>query len=153
MIPALEQDCRAEMPGQLLDSIYRIFCGREPALFEMPINAELEALRENAGSGIGRLLLDHALLVTERGKTGKEALIESLTNALTDRAAKCARQVEEHYLLKSTAPRSKHVRARIEEATDRAALGELSRRMLKIEHEPYVRPARRDGVDDGVPLI
>jgi hypothetical protein len=150
IIPALEQDCRAEMPEQLLDATWRVFCGREPSLFEVQIVPELEALREMAGTGIGRVIVEHAILAAARGKTGKEGLIEAVTNARADRVTKGARHVEEHYLRKSTASRSQRVRARIEEGAGRAAIDGLARRMLKVGQETYSRPMMRDGLDDGV---
>lgn len=150
IIPALEQDCRAEMPEQLLDSVWRIFCGREPSLFAVQIGPELEALRQTSGSGIGRVILEHAILVAERGRTGIDGLREAMTNALTDRAARGARQAEEHYFRESTAWRSQRVRARIEEGIARAAIDGLACRILKIDLETYSRPIMRDGLDDGV---
>jgi hypothetical protein len=140
------------MPEQLLDSVWRVFCGREPSLFEVQISPELEALRRTARPGIGRVILEHAILSAERGRTGIDGLRDAVANALTDRAAKGARQVEEHYLRESTARRSQRVRARIEEGIGRAAIDGLACRILKIGHEPYSRPMMHDGLDDGVRL-
>ena len=152
IIMALEQDCRAEMPKPLLDAAWRIFYDPEPALFPASSTPKLEALRQVAGFGIGQLVLEQAILVAERGGTGITGLVEALKSALTDRAAKGNRQVEEHYCRESTTPRAAHVRARIEEATGRADLDGLARRILKIEQAPASRPTMQEGLDDGVRL-
>ena len=152
IIPALEQDCRAEMPSQFLDAAWSIFCDQESSLFNVQIGPQLDALRQTAGSGIGRVVLEHAILVAERGSTGINGLIEAMTNALTDRAARGARQVEEHYYRKSSSPRAQRVRARIEEGIGSAAIDGLARRILKIEKGPSSRPMMRQGLDDGVRL-
>ena len=150
IIVALEQDCRTELPAPLLDAAWRIFYDPEPALFTASLTPKLEALRPVAGPGIGQLVLEQAILVAERGGTGITGLVEALKNALTARAAKGNRQVEEHYCRESTAPRARHVRARIEEATGRADLDGLARRILKVEQAPAFRPTMQQGLDDGV---
>jgi len=150
IVPALEQDCHAEMAEPFLDALWRAFCGREPALFEVSIGQELQALRQSAGPGIGRVILDHAILVADAGKSGKAGLLEAVRNGLTDRAARGARQVEEHYYRKSNTPRAQRVRARIEKAVGGAAIDGLARRLLKIEHGPAIRVTMHQGLDDGV---
>lgn len=150
IIPALEQDCRAEMAESFLDGLWRIFCGRESALFEVSISQELQVLRQVTGPGIGRVILDHAILAADRGKLGKDGLLEAVRNGLTDRAARGARQVEEHYYRESSTPRAQRVRARIEKAIAGAPVEGLARRILKIEDGPAARLTIRQGLDDGV---
>jgi hypothetical protein len=150
IIIALEQDCHREMPAPFLDAAWRIFSDPEPSLFAVQISPQLETLRQLAGPGIGRLVLEQAILVAERGKTGMAGLVEAMTNALTDRAAKGARQVEEHYCRESTTPRAKRVRARIEEGISGAVVDRLARRILKVEQTHGLRPTMRQGLDDGV---
>ena len=76
--------------------------------------------------------------------------LRALTAALAERAARCSRQVEEHFLRKSTASRANNVRARLEQATMGADLEGLARQILKLDNN---RPARsspkRDGLDEG----
>jgi hypothetical protein len=150
IVPALEQDCRAEMAESFLDGLWRIFCGREPTLFQVSISQELQVLRQVTGPGIGRVILDHAILVADRGKLGRDGLLEAVRNGLTDRAARGARQVEEHYYRESSTPRAQRVRARIEEAIAGAPVEGLARRILKIEDGPTARLTIRQGLDDGV---
>lgn len=150
IVVALEQDCRQEMPAPFLDAAWRIFADPEPSLFMVQIAQQLEALRQVAGSGLGRVVLEEAILVAERGKSGRDGLVEALTNALTDRAAKGARQIEEHYCRESSTPRAQHVRARIEEAIGGAGVDGLARRILQVESTPRPQVTMRKGLDDGV---
>jgi hypothetical protein len=153
IIPALEQDCHNEIAPAFLDPFRSVFLDQESFLFKDQMGPQLEALRANAGCGIGRLILEHAIQTAERGGTGMEGLVEATTNALTDRAARGARQVEEHYCRKSSAPRAQKVRARIEEAIGGAAIKGLARQVLKIDQRPSSsRTLRQRGLDDGVRL-
>jgi hypothetical protein len=153
IIPALEQDCHRDIAPQFLDAIYKVFRDQETSLFKNQIGPQLDALRGNAGTGIGRVLLEHAIQVAERGGTGIDGLVEATTSALTDRAARGARQVEEHYCRKSNSPRAQKVRARIEEGIGGAAINGLARQILKVDPRPSSSPTlRQQGLDDGVRL-
>ena len=152
VVVALEQDCHHELSSTFLDMAWQVFSDQEPSLFATKISLKLETLRQEAGSGIGRLVLEQAILVAERGKTGKDGLTEAVKNALCDRAAKGTRQIEEHYCRESSNPRAQHVRTRMEEGISGAALDGLARRILKIEQPSDVRPALNRGLDDGVKL-
>ena len=151
IVVALEQDCRQEMPAPFLDAAWRIFSDPEPSLFVVQIAPQLEALRQMAGSGLGRVVLEEAILVAERGMTGRAGLVDALRNALLDRAAKGARQIEEHYCRESNTPRARHVRARIEDAIGSAVIDGLARRILQVESTPGLpRVTMQQGLDDGV---
>jgi hypothetical protein len=127
------------------------FCGVYHSLFKDQLPSELEALRPAAGCGIGGSLLDHARLLAANGETGPDAPEKAMTSALTDRAAKGARHVEEHYCRKSDAPRAQDVRSRIEQAIggSHQALEGLSRKVLKRYSGSSV-PIKQQGLDDGV---
>jgi hypothetical protein len=151
IIPALEQDCRDEIPPAFLDALCTAFREQEASLFKDQMGQQLEALRRTAGHGIGRTLLEHAIQVSESGKTGLDVPLKAMTDALTDRAARGARQVEEHYCRAADAPRAHDVRARIEEAIGTAAIDGLARRILKLDPGPSGRPRlKKQGLDDGV---
>lgn len=148
IIPALEQDCRGEMTPQFIDT----FCGLYQSLFKDDLASELEALRPAAGCGIGHVVLDNAIQLAAAGETGADVPVKAVTDALTDRAARGARQVEEHYCRESTAPRAHAVRARIEQAIgdSAAAIAGVARKILKVDSGPSVRPVKQQGLDDGV---
>jgi hypothetical protein len=150
LIPALAKDCQEEMQLGFIDHIHKAF--HEYSLFSDGLAQQLESLRGIAGVGIGRTILDHAIMTADRGVTGQRGLEQAVESALQDRAAKGARQVEEHYCREASTPRAQKVRERIEEGIRGADLGGLARQILKID-APATRPSlRREGLDDGVML-
>lgn len=153
IVSALRRDCRTEMLEGKIDGIYRVFRDQETSLFKDQIMSRLESLRETAGSGIGRVVLDHAIKVAGRGGEGKDGMVQALTNALNDHAARGARQVEEHYYRESNRPRGQKVRTRIEQGISGADVKGLARQILGLDPRPSSRPSsRKKGLDDGVKL-
>jgi hypothetical protein len=151
LTPALEQDCHTEMTPTFLAGIRRAI--EEPSLFGGDVSARLEPLRPEAGSGIGRALLDNVALLSTADADEVAVLQEALKRALEDRAYRGARQVEEHYLRKSNAPRSQNVRGRMEQGIACSDLSALADRFLSVKPKQIPRgPAKRAGLDDGVIL-
>jgi len=151
--PALEQDCRAEIDSGFLDDIRALIDTQDGSLFKEDIRPHLEDLRAKAGSGIGRVFLDNVVQLSESGQAEFDALARAMTAALEDHAARCARQVEEHYLRKSTTPRAQDTRARIEQSIRLTPMETLARQILKMETRSAPRPALRlERLDDGVRL-
>jgi hypothetical protein len=151
IILAVEQDWRGEVPREFWDALFTLFRDQEGSLFKDQLGPQLHPLRGLAGSGIGRVVLDEAIQVSESGVTGISALNEATKNALIDRAARCARQVEEHYFRESTAPRAYNVRVRIEEAIGIANMDGLARQILKLDNGvSALPPLKQQGLDDGV---
>ena len=152
IIPALEQDCRAEMQPGFIDRVYKAFRDHESSLFKGGLGQQLEALRDMAGVGIGRAVLDHSIMIAERGGTGRRGMEDALKTALKDQAAKRARQMEEIYCREANEPRAQKLRERVEEGIGGADLGGLARQIIKVD-PPSPRPAlRQEGLDDGVRL-
>jgi GNAT superfamily N-acetyltransferase len=152
VLPALERDCRGEVSEDFLVALCDACDDRQNSLFRNDTHA-LEALRSSAGTGLGRVVLDYALQAATRGDAGAEIAEKAMTAALKDRAARGARQVEEHYYRKSTQGRASRVRERIEQGIRAADIGGLARRLLKSESgRATTEPAKRQGLDDGVKL-
>jgi len=154
IVPALNEDCNAEIAPGFLESVAAVFVDRESSLFKEPIAPRLEALRRAAGCGMGRAVLENAIEVAERGGMGMEALVDAASNALADRAARGARQVEEHYCRKANSVRAQKVRARIEEGIAQAGIKDLARHILRVQprNSPSPRTLKHKGLDDGVKL-
>jgi hypothetical protein len=153
IIPALEQDCTNEMSPEFISGLCIVCHGQESSLFKNDLGPQLESLRSEAGSGIGRVVLDHAIQISAGEKIEGDMARKALTNALTDRAARGARQVEEHYCRESTTPRANRVRERIEQAVSHADMDGLARQILNREQGRSARPPlKRQGLDDGVKL-
>jgi hypothetical protein len=151
----LQQDCRDEISPDFLNGLRTICRDQENSLFREDIEPQLESLRHCAGPGIGRLVLDEAVRLSAAGEQGLAVAVQALDNALTDRALRGSRQVEEHYYREASAPRAHDVRGRIEQAIGISgeAINGLARRMLKLDAgQPARQPLRQQGLDDGVRL-
>ena len=84
LAPALEQDCRDDMSPEFLSGIRRVV--GEPSLFKDDVAGRLEALRPQAGSGIGRVVLDNVGLLSAADADGFVVVREAVKAALMDRA-------------------------------------------------------------------
>lgn len=153
MIPALQEDCRGELSPEFLSSLLAACRNQEGSLFKKELGPELEALSSAAGYGLGRMVLEYAKQLSARGTTGLDIAQKAMTDALTDRAARGARQVEEHYCRKSSEKRALKVRQRIEEAISGADVEGLARQIINPKTGESARlPLKRQGLDDGVKL-
>ena len=150
---ALEQDWRAEVPDGVCSRVRDILGGNQSSLFGDLRAERLEALRgETAGYTLGNAFLDYAIEAAARGRNGDEALREAAGKALSDRAARGARQVEEHYCRESTHRRSAHVRERIEAGVTQSDIDGIAGRLVGTDKSERPRPAKQLGLDDGVQL-
>jgi hypothetical protein len=155
LIPALQQDCNGEVGPLFLDALINLCREHQHSLFKDDIESRFEALRPYAGMGIARVVLDEAVRFASAGEAGFDIAIKALSSALTDRATRCARQVEEHYFRESTAPRAHRVRDRIEQAISisGAGINALACQMLKVDTDrTALQPLKQQGLDDGVRL-
>jgi hypothetical protein len=151
ILPALEEDCRGEISPEFFGSLRRVCADQETLLFKTDVAPSLEALRNAAGAGLARAVLNYALQQAARGNSAKDIPESALKDALMDRAARGARQVEEHYCRESTTPRANRVRARIEQAIGSADIEDVARRILDPSNSETQAPKRK-GLDDGVKL-
>jgi hypothetical protein len=151
---ALKQDWNQEVPGRLVREIAKILTENQGTLFASDRMEKLEVLRPAAaGSPLGGTLLDHAIEIAVSGRTGIEAVTETIQSALMDRAANSSRAVEEHYHREATRERSDNVRGRIEDGVRQAPIRDLARDLSGETDAPSVAaPKKRSGLDDGVEL-
>jgi hypothetical protein len=151
IVAALGLDFRKDISPGIVGGIQDVLGGA--TLFSEDGLRALEDLRPSvAGCTMGDALLDHVAYTVSDGKSGDAALQEAVTRTLTDWSARCARQVEEHYLRKSSAATTKNVRSRIEEGIQKAPFTALTSRLLGPELTPAPRLEKHDGLDDGVQL-
>ena len=148
---ALQKDCSREIPAGFFDIAWKVLTNPEPFLF-VSASEQLEDLRRCAGFDLGRLVLEEAILIAERGGSGRECLTEALQNALQNRAARAARQMQEHYCRKSPQLRATRLRARIESGIARTAFDRIARKVLKLEKSTEKPLRKKQGLDDGVPF-
>lgn len=148
---AVEKDWRKDIPLALISSIRDVLGGT--TLFSEDTLRSIEDLRQTvSGSSMGNALLDHLACAVSSGMTGDAALREAVVNTSVDQSARCARQVEEHYLRKSTIENSQDVRQRIEGAIEGADFGSLADRIIAPTSMKAPKVQKKDGVDDGVQL-
>jgi DNA polymerase III alpha subunit len=153
MVPALEQDCRADLRPDFVRDIRAVFKEREARLFKEDVAPRIEALRSSAGCGIGLALVNNVSFVSQEEADGIDALVKATEAALRDCAARRARQVEEHYLRKSSSARAYDVRGRLEQAIATTDLHGLAMRVLNIDVRRLpVMSLKQGGLDDGVKL-
>jgi len=153
LIPALHQDCQSEISPELIDGIRRVFDDQGSSLFKDNPKPRLEALRGVAGCGIGATLLNNVMELSPPGTTELNDFANAMTAALEDRAARSARQIEEHYYRKSTAPRAVNTRNRLDQSIAASPLAVLARQILKLDEKaPARQTVRMQGLDDGVRL-
>ena len=151
LAPALEQDCRDDMSPNFLSGVRHVV--EEPSLFKDDVAARLEALRPQAGSGIGRAVLENVSLLSAEETNGFTVVQEALKAALVDRANRGARQVEEHHLRAASAPRANDVRGRLDEGIACTDFDVIVARVLNVDPKQQPRtPLKQKGLDDGVGL-
>jgi hypothetical protein len=115
---------------------------------------QLEALKRlNPGNTLWRVVVDGVARAVVDGRTGPDALLDGVTNALLDRGARGVRQVEEHYLRRTDESRAHGVRARMEDGMSRAPIEGMARRVLGLESSTASQqPQKLQGLDDGMRL-
>jgi hypothetical protein len=150
--PALEQDCRGEMTREFIDRFQNVCADHASSLFKDDLAASLEALRKDAGPGLGRTVLDYAIKAESNGGYVGELPEKALKDAIVNRGARGIWQVEEHYIRKTTIPRANRVRERIEQAIGNADIDGVVRRVLDPKAKPVTHAPKRQGVDEGVKL-
>ena len=153
IVQALADDCRRELPSEFVEALGVLIRDSDSLLFNEPLAPKLDALGQASGCGIDRSILGYASEMIADGSSNTEVLVEATEAALKDRASRGARQVEEHYLRKSSTPRAKDVRLRIEDAIRGPHIQALARQILKIDPRPSNHEhVRQDGLEDGVRL-
>ena len=150
---ALGHDWRTEVPGNVCKSVRDILGDNQSSLVDDHRIAQLETLRgETAGYPLGSTFLDYAIETAARGRSGDEALREAVSKAVKDRAARGARQIEEHYCRKSTPHRAGHVRERIETGVKQSNFDDIAGWLVGTDKSERPRLTKQTGLDDGVQL-
>jgi hypothetical protein len=153
LIPALHRECQSELSPEFIDGIRGVFEDEGSSLFKDDPRPRLEALREIAGCGIGLTLLDNVIELSPSAAAQLDDFAGAMAAALEDRAARSARQIEEHYYRKTTAPRALNTRTRLDQAIAASPLVALARQILKLDEKaPARQTVRMQGLDDGVRL-
>jgi len=137
-----------------LPALVQVFSRPQEDLFRNQKAHEIAALRRDAaGYPLANAIIDAAERRAAKGEHGSTALLGAVTDGLIIRAASANRSVEEHYYRESTAPRSVHVRDRLQGALAKAALSSFAAHRLNMDgaSKPS-RISKQSGLDDGVSL-
>ena len=142
---ALGDDWREEGCDEVVRDMRAVLGdGRQPSLFAGEKQDALDALKafrrrvSAASSGS-----DSVVQAVDDGFTGTDALVEGAANALAIRCGAGVRQVEEHYLRKSTDNRAANVRQRIEKGGATSDFKGIAWRFLKIDGSSSATPAKK----------
>jgi hypothetical protein len=150
--PALAGDWRAEISDATLKAVSACV-GDSPQLGLFASQAELLRLRAQCGSPMAALLVDAACDAVADGLVGREAMEKAIADALSERAIRGSRQVEEHYLRKSSGRRAARVRARLNSCAGAPAIASLARAIAQgTGTARQFKPTKHDGLDQGVAL-
>jgi hypothetical protein len=149
---ALLTDCGAEISPALLRDVRAALDERATLLFKSDVGAVVDTFRSSATSSLDGAVLDN-LCVLSAGDIGDaDLLLSALAAVVTDRAACCARQAEEHYLRKGGSDRAEHLRDRFELAIMTMPAHQVAAAVLNPEQKKKKATRKRRGVDDGVEL-
>jgi hypothetical protein len=151
LIPALERDCRTEINAAFLRDVHAALDERNSLLFKMDVKPVMDSFRADASSSMDRAILDNVCALSAEDLAGADVLFKAVEAVVADRAARGARQVEEHYLRRSSAERANQLRDRMEDAITTMNTGEVAARLLNGTKAASA-PAKRRSLDDGVEL-
>jgi hypothetical protein len=152
MGPALISDFRDETGPGFFDSLRSICEEQENLLIKDNVRERFEALRQEAGTGIGRRVLDNVIRLSEQDEVTVKTAIVAIERAGTERIAKSGRQMEEHAQRETSAYRSRHMRPRLEEATTKAPVTSVAKQLLNIEKPPSRASGKKKGLEEGPKL-
>lgn len=150
--PALASDWRSEVSDSMLKAVASCV-GDTPQLGLFASQTELVRLRAQCGSPMAALLVDAARDAVADGLVGREAVEKAIVDALSERALRGARQVEEHYLRKGSDRRAARVRSRLNTCAGAAGIATLASSIAQgTSTARQFKPVRHDGLDQGVAL-
>jgi hypothetical protein len=150
--PALEQDCRDQMSSEFLHALSALVRDQSQLRLPMDLNRDFESVRAIAGSGIEHTVLDNIALISAHDVATLDPIRAGLEAALRGRGACAVRQIEEHWLRSSKNKDASTVRARLDQAIERAPMQAIAEKLLGINAHPMERPSTYRGLDDGARL-
>ena len=151
LVVALDAECRNELTPAFLHGLQR--AGAEPSLFGPLQSPLLGDLSRQESSGLARRVLDSVAVLSPSEAEDLNCLARAFENAIRGEAPRYLRQIEEHYLRKSSERRSCRERERLSEALTRADIRALAERMVgPSSGHAKARIPKKSGLDDGVRL-
>jgi hypothetical protein len=150
---AIEVALEREFAEELRPSFLKVLkdAHEEPGLFSPPESIHLQKLSPE--TPLEQRVLDNITVLSLDEMANPDAFITAVANAMRNEAPRFNKQIEEHYRRKSDAGHARRERERLDEATARADVEGLARRLLRTDG-PRTVPAlkKKTGLDDGVSL-
>lgn len=146
---ALEREFAVELRPSFLKGLKDAH--EEPALFSQTVSVHLQKL--DPGTPLERRVLDNVAVLSPQEAAEVDAFITAVANAMRNEAPRFNKQIEEHYRRKSGSGHARRERERLDEATARADVERLARRLLQPDGArttPVLK--KKTGLDDGVSL-
>jgi hypothetical protein len=146
---ALEGEFREELRPSFVKGLKNAY--EEPGLFSPAESSHLRTLAPT--TPLERRVLDNIAVLSREDAVEMNALVSAIAGAIRNEAPRFNRQIEEHYRRKSGPGHARRERERLDEATARADVEGLARRLLRPDR-PRTAPAvnKKTGLDDGVGL-
>jgi hypothetical protein len=152
---AVLEDFRKDIRPELIRFLKKEFLERDGYLLPEVRTQALDSLGQEAyASPLTVVLIEYAGLEFEAGSFGNSGILKAVASACQEQIIRAARQIEEHYLrhAESTTARAINVRERLEEAQQRVPVDSVSRQVIGDEPFQPMPVAKRNGLEDGVPL-
>jgi len=149
---ALHDDCREEIPDELLSTLESALGQQKQAhLFEDDLTTSLDDLRGLAsGYPLAQSLLDCTIDAADQSSRADLKLVDILARTLAERAVRGARQAEEHYKKEANPARAAGMRSRLDRAISQTSFSNIAAGILGNKVAQALK--HHDGLDDGVPL-
>jgi hypothetical protein len=151
---ALASDFKNEVSGALISALKNVFNGRDNSLRlpEIALDQIETAKPLAAGSVFGTNAVSWCVQLVHEGRMDTDALYEAVGLAAKERGFAVTRQVEEHFLRKSSQQRADGVTARLAGAISGMSEGRLGTMLIDPQPASRRAPRKRTDINDGVPL-
>ena len=128
--------------------------GCDQTVRELDRQDKLDALKDVSAAGfpLRRMLIESITQAAEDGQDAANAVQAGVERALAERIVRGALQVEEHYL-RSGSEAAQSIRGRIGQGVANVSLKSLSNQLITPGSSPPPPASKRDGIDDGPPLL
>ena len=127
----------------------------EPGLFSPAESLHFQKLATEAATPLECRVLDNIAALSADELSEVDGLLTAVTNACRNEVPRFNKQIEEHFRRASGQSRARRERERLDEATARADVEGLARKLLRPSgpHTAPVLKKKKTGLDEGVSLL
>ncbi len=148
---ALEREFAEELRPNFLQGLQDAHA--EPGLFSPAESLHFQKLATEAATPLECRVLDNIAVLSADELSEVDGLLTAVTNACRNEVPRFNKQIEEHFRRASGPSRARRERERLDEATARADVEGLARKLLRPSG-PRTAPVlkKKTGLDEGVSL-